>query len=69
MNKPKRILELIQILYQNEEIDNERKNKISILLPKARKNNDFSELHKQFKTLSYGTTMPEIVEELLQLTN
>ena len=69
MNKIPRILSLIQILYQNEEITTEQKNQFVSLLSKARKERDFSELNKQFKFLAYGTLLPDTVDELIQLTS
>lgn len=69
MNKIPQILSLIQILYQNEEITTEQKNKFVSMLSQARKEKDFSALNKQFKLLAYGTLMPDTVDELIQLTH
>lgn len=68
-SKIKEILPLIQILYQNDEISIEQKNTFTSLLSEARRSNDFSQLNKLVKQLAYGTTMPRIVENLIELTS
>lgn len=68
-SKVKEILPLIQILYQNDEISIEQKNTFTSLLSEARRSNDFSQLNKLVKQLAYGTTMPGIVENLIELTS
>ena len=59
-----KILELIQCLYQNHEIDNVAKNNIAMLLRQDR----YEDLKGIFKSLLYGTTLPDVVEECILLT-
>ena len=66
-----KILESVQILYQNDEIDNFTKAKITSLLKNAMQNNDFNTLNSLFKSLSYGVTgyfLP-VLEECIKITN
>lgn len=66
-----KILESVQILYQNEEIDNPTKAKIVSLLKNAMQNNDFNALNSLFKSLSYGITnhFSSILEDCIKITN
>ena len=67
--KVKEILSYLQILHQNEEISTEQKNSLVKAISSARKTNDFSQLNSTFRILSYGTTMPDIVDALVELTS
>jgi hypothetical protein len=67
--KVKEILSYLQILHQNEEISTEQKNSLVKAISSARKTNDFSQLNSSFRILSYGTTMPDIVDALVELTS
>lgn len=67
--KVKEILSYLQILHQNEEISTEQKNTLVKAISSARKTNDFSQLNSSFRILSYGTTMPDIVDALVELTS
>jgi hypothetical protein len=66
--KVQEILSYMQILHQNEEISTEQKNAIVKAVSCARKTNDFSQLNSQFRVMAYGTTMPDIVDALVELT-
>ena len=67
--KVKEILSYLQILHQNEEISTEQKNTLVKAISSARKTNDFSQLNSSFRILSYGTTMPDFVDALVELTS
>lgn len=60
----------IQVLAQNGEIDRNTRNKMAELIKKAvsSPNPDFRELHTLIAHLKFSTTMPEILEQLRQLT-
>lgn len=66
--KVKEILSYLQILHQNEEISTEQKNSLVQAVSSARKSGDFSQLNSSFKVMAYGTTMPDIVDALVELT-
>jgi hypothetical protein len=68
----KRISEIlynVQILYKNQCITVEEKNRIAALLNTARKTKDMSELNQLFRRLQYGAIFPSVVEELISLTS
>ena len=62
-------LEKLQILTQNNAVTMEQKKLIVQELQKSRKTNDMSEVNKIFRRMSYGTTFPEIIDELVELTS
>lgn len=62
------VMQCIQALYQNGEIDNNEKNRLSLLIKNAIKDNDTSELYEHFRALSYGTTMTDVLQDCLNLT-
>ena len=66
-----KILECTQILYQNKEIDNATKAKITSLLKSAMRDGDFHRLNSLFKNLTYGVTgcLTATLEECIKLTN
>lgn len=57
-----------QILYQNKCIDANLKNQIVKLIQQSRHTNDMGELNNIFRGLLFGTTMPDVVEELISIT-
>jgi hypothetical protein len=67
--KVQEILSYMQMLHQCEEISTEQKNQIVKAVSSARKTGDFSQLNSTFRVMSYGTTMPDIVDALVELTS
>jgi hypothetical protein len=67
-SKVKDILSYLQILHQSEEISTEQKNQFVKAISDARRTNDFSQLNSSFRVMAYGTTMPDIVDALIELT-
>ena len=64
-----KVLYCVQILHQNGCIDVNQKNKIVSLLQKSRKSKDMTEIHDYCKTLLFGATLPEVVEDILRITS
>lgn len=64
-----KVLELVQILYQNEDIDARSKNNIVGLTKDGMKTGNFAQLNAYFKSLQYGITMSDTLIELLNLTS
>ena len=62
------VLQNVQILHQSGEIDSATKNQVVQLLQTARKTNDMSELHSIFKRMTYGTLLPDVIDELVRIT-
>ena len=74
MNSPrvitKRVLEIVQILYQNKAINENEKQSIIRELQNSYKTNSLQELHKIFVDLNNKVVLfKELVEEVLNLTN
>ena len=62
------VLQNVQILHQSGEIDSATKNKVVQLLQTARRTNDMSELNTIFKRMTYGTLLPDVIDELIRIT-
>lgn len=62
------VLQNVQILHQNNCIDAATKNRIVKLLQESRKTNDMSELNKMFRLMTYGAILPDVVDELIRIT-
>lgn len=65
-NIPK-LMSNIQILYQNGEITSEEKNRICKSAKDALLTNDTSDLHKEFKSIRYGSLFPDVIDDCIQL--
>ena len=66
-----KILESVQILYQNQEIDNSTKTTIVSLLKDSMKSDNFCKLNSFFKSLTYEITggFSSILEDCIKITN
>ena len=64
-----KLMQNIQILYQNGEITVKEKNELCQLTKQALQTNCLTDLHSRFKGLRYGTLFGDVIDDCIQLTN
>lgn len=71
-NNPKRtgldLLKKIQVLYQNDAISRDEKNQMSILAKEGMTTGTFHKLNQKLFDVYETTTLPHIVDEMIQST-
>ena len=64
-----RLMQNIQILYQNGEISTNEKNDLCQMAKQALQSNELESLHSRFKTMRYGSLLVHVVEDCIQITS
>lgn len=62
-----RALSLVQILFQNEEITQAKRNKIVSMIKETKTTSDFSEVNDEFRKLRFGSIVKDHIDDFLKI--